>query len=108
MGKFDSPITEVLFQLSLDGTAETVGDVSTWGAVHFGLGRVTRDELAAHHGVSLKGAGITAEDFPDDKFWIVHEDGQGFVDVSVFDDESTYRATLDHLERRWIEFDTAS
>lgn len=108
MAKFSSPTAEVLYRLSLDGTAEPVGYVSTWGEIHLGLGEVTRNELIEHHHELLSDAGITADAFPVSAFWIVHEDGQGFVDVSVFEDETTYRSTLDYFENRWAEFDAAS
>ena len=48
MSKFDSPVTELLYLLTLDGTAETVGDCPTFGSIHHGLGQVTRAELDAN------------------------------------------------------------
>jgi len=108
MGKFDTAATEVLYRITLDGTAETIGDVSTWGEIHFGLGRVTRDELTTHFTDLLTEAGVTAEDFPDGTFWIVNEDGYGFVDASGHADETSYRAALEDHERQWRAFDNAA
>ena len=108
MGKFDTSTTEVLYRITLDGTAETIGDVSTWGEIHFGLGRITRDELTTHFTDLLAEAGVTAEDFPDGTFWIVNEDSYGFVGASSFGDEKSYRAALDDHERLWLAFDNAA
>lgn len=108
MGKYDSATTEVLHRITLDGTCETVGDVSTWGEIHFGLGRLSRDELTAHHSDLLAEAGVAAVDFPDGAFWIVDEDRYGFVGASGYDDEKSYRAAMDALERRWLTFDDAA
>lgn len=104
MAKFDSPITEVLHLISLDGIGETFGDVSTWGEIHFGIGRLTREELRGHFSAELAAAGITAEEFPEGSYWIVHEDNYGFVEATRFDDQRSYRAALDEIDRRWAEF----
>lgn len=108
MSKFDTATTEVLYRITLDGTAETVGDVSTWGEIHFGLGRITRDELTVHFGELLADAGVTAEDFPCGTYWIVNEDGYGFVYASGYGDEKAYRAAMDDYERQWLSFDNAA
>ncbi len=108
MSKFDTATTEVLYRITLDGTAETIGDVSTWGEIHFGLGRLTREELSSTFGDLLSDAGVTAEDFPDGSHWIVHEDGYGFVYACSFGDERVYRAALDDYERQWLAFDNAA
>lgn len=108
MGRFDTATTEVLYRLTLDGTAETIGDVSTWGEIHFGLGRVTCDELNTNFSDLLAESGVAAEDFPDNTFWIVNDDSYGFVDADGFSDEKSYRAAMDALERRWEEFDGRS
>ena len=107
MGRFDSPTTEVLHGITLDGTAETTGDVSTWGEIHFGLGRITRSELDANFAVLLDRVGIDSFDILEGVFWILHEDDLGFVTSSGYTVEAEYRAALDELERRWLEFDAA-
>ncbi|KMV19606.1 hypothetical protein ACT17_06050 [Mycolicibacterium conceptionense] len=94
MSKFNSDRDEALHALSLDGTAEEIGDVGTWGHHYAGLGRVERSEL-----------GDRAGDFPDHAWVIVHEDGQGFVDVALYDSEAGYRADFDRAESQYVAFE---
>lgn len=107
MAKFDTRVTEVLHGITLDGTAETIGDVQTFGAIHFGLGRVTRDELETTFSRLLDEAGIHSTDVLDGMYWIVHEDDQGFVESSGYATEAEYRSAMNELENRWVEFDSA-
>ena len=88
MGKFDDPTTEVLYRLSLDGTGETIGNVSTWGEVHVGLGQVTYGELRNNADILAEASGTVVEDFPDGAYWIVHEDGQGLRTVAAMASDS--------------------
>lgn len=104
MSKFDSPVTELLYLLTLDGTAETVGDCPTFGSIHHGLGRVTRAELDANFSRQLNETGITSHDILDGLFWIVDEDDQGFVGATPFSTEQEYRAAMDELEDRCAKF----
>lgn len=108
MGKFASRTDEVLYRLTLDGPDEIIGDVNTWGAIHLGLGRVTRNELATQHADVLAEVGVSAEDIPDGRFWIVKEDDQGFVDTTAYATESAYTAALEEYERAFSEFEAAS
>lgn len=108
MSKFDTATTEVLYRITLDGTAETIGDVSTWGEIHFGLGRLTREELTTQFADYLADAGVTAEDFPDGSHWIVHEDGYGFVYACSYGSQNAYRTDMYVLERRWNDFESAT
>ena len=106
MGKFDYPVTEVFYRITLDGTAQTVGDVTTFGSIYHGLGRVTRDELETHFADVLQEVGIHPTDILDGMYWIVHEDDQGFVESSGYATEAEYRAAMDELENRWAAFDS--
>lgn len=105
MGKFNSARDEVLYQLTLDGTAETIGDVNAWGQIHLGLGEVTRAELSAEYSGLLAGAGASLGDFPDGQYWIVTEDSNGFVSTASFSSESGYRAELEAAAARWAAFE---
>jgi hypothetical protein len=39
MVKFSSPRDEVLYRITLDGIAETIGDIQTWGHTYLGIGQ---------------------------------------------------------------------
>lgn len=93
MGKFNNATDEALHQLTLDGTAETVGEVNDFGRHYSGLGKVQRSEL-----------GSAAGDFPDAAFVIVEEDSNGFVEVHRFSSEEQYRAALDSAESAYSSF----
>lgn len=94
MSKFDSPRDEALYEMSLEGTGATTGDVSTWGTHFTGLGRVERSEL-----------GDRAGDFPMHAWVILCEDNQGFVSASLYYSESDYRRTFDNYETAFSEFE---
>lgn len=94
MSKFDSDRDEALYEMTLDGTGEVTGDVSTWGTHFTGLGRVERSEL-----------GERAGDFPDHAWVIVGEDNQGFVSVSFYLSESDYERTFANYEKAYAEFE---
>jgi hypothetical protein len=108
MSKFASARDEALYQLTLDGTAETIGDVSTWDSIYLGLGKLTRDELTTHHSSVLAETGASLSDFADGAFWIVREDDNGFVTIAEYASESEYRAALDDLETQWAAFEDAA
>ncbi|MBP2451778.1 MULTISPECIES: hypothetical protein [Mycobacteriaceae] len=104
MSKFACPRDEVLYQLTLDGTGESFGDVTTWGLHYTGLGELTRQELNSQHSDLLAEAGASVSDFPENCYWMVAEDGQGFVSTYAYSDEAQYRSALDDAESRWSVF----
>ncbi|MFA5712335.1 hypothetical protein [Mycolicibacterium sp.] len=93
MSKFSNPTDEALHRMTLDGTAETVGEVNDFGRHYSGLGSVDRSEL-----------GDAAGEFPASSFVIVEEDSSGFVSVHLFADESGYRAAMDRAEADYAAF----
>ncbi|MEN4460996.1 hypothetical protein ABFV47_07475 [Mycolicibacterium fortuitum] len=108
MSKFECPRDEVLYQLTLDGTGESFGDVTTWGLHYTGLGLLTRQELTSQHSDLLDEAGASVSDFPDNNYWVVAEDGQGFVTASAYSTDVQYRAAMDDAESRWSAFDNGA
>lgn len=99
MGKFVNAADEYAYELSLDGRAETVGDVQYRG--HFAGVEFSLEETT--HLLSLPVDLFTEEDVPFRAFAIVQEDTQGFVSVEFFTNESTYRATFSDIS---TEYDT--
>lgn len=93
MGKFNNAADEALYRLTLDGTAETVGEVNSFGRHYSGLGEVKRGEL-----------GDAAGDFPESAFVIVEEDSSGFVEVHRFSSESDYRRQMNLIEAAYNTF----
>lgn len=92
-GKFDNPTTEALYEMTLDGTAETIGEVNDYGHHHSGLGLVKRSELPDE----------AAEGFPASAWVIISEDHDGFVEASLLDTEGEYTAEMKRLSD---EYDT--
>lgn len=98
LGKFDSCAAEALWQMSLDGTDETTGDVDFEG--HLTL--IVLSDLYVE----------TIEDGPAVTIWpgayIVSEDSQGFVDLSTYAEVGLARVDFDAADERysaWLDDD---
>lgn len=99
MYRFDTATTSVLHGIAELGAAHVTlfGDRESFDATHYGLGRITRDDLAGRYVSLLVAADVTAADFPASAYWIVSEDGTGFVYASSFGDEADYLSGLSVL-----------
>lgn len=104
MSKFESPRDEVLYQVSLDGADRAIGDVSTWGGVYIGIGKLRRADLESAYSDALVEAGASLSDFAEDTYWILREDGSGLVTVYEYSSEREYREALDRVEAEYSIF----
>jgi hypothetical protein len=97
LGKFDSCQDEALWQMSLDGTDETTGDVE-WEA-HYTLMVLNESvRVSMHEPRQLVTVPAGA--------YIVSENSQGFVDVSEYDTEALAREDFkraDDAYGAWLE-----
>lgn len=104
----NEPVTQVLYGMCADDGAESAGTLTTWGRVHYGLGRVSREELESNYPELLDAAGIAAADVPDGLFWIITEYADGQLSASSFTSHPAYRSAFNACEIDWAEFALAS
>ena len=95
-GKFPDEIAEALYDLSMDGTDEQLGDVQETGIWYGRFSGVTPSELEER--------GVNVEGFPDEMFFVLTEDDQGFVDYEQYDTEEELDARWGQIENEIEEF----
>ena len=99
-GKFDTIIDGYVHGLTLDGCAEQAGDVSYGG--HYSAVDLGPEALRSlHKEASEAGDRLTTEEeqlIAGSAGAIVREDGQGFVDVTYYDEEEEYRKAWGKVE----------
>lgn len=104
MSKFARSADEIAYGITLDGTADTAGDVQYRGHVSY-------VELSHADGIKILAAFIGEDDAMTPTFLLnsalpvavmVEEDSQGFVTVSYFEDLITGQNEFD-VARRYYE-----
>jgi hypothetical protein len=93
-GPSADPLAEALYELSLEGVDEEVGD-SSEGAGWMGIMR-----SVMHH--EIRGGDELLEGLPDPISVVITEDSQGFKDVYVYDLEDDYADEHFEYGEKWL------